>query len=249
MQRLLLVTLALTSVAMGCRTTATVEVDVREDGSGRVAVTVVVDGEAARALGGPGAIALDDLRATGWDVVGPEATPDGGLRVGVHQDAASPEDLQRLLIEVGGVDGVFRDVEVAVADGFASTGYRFRTRVEVTGELTQFSDPQLAASLGGVAVGWTPEELEAAGATEPDAGELILRVRLPGGADPAPGGGNDVERDGEWAVWSLPLSGSSSVEVVAESSVRDTLTVALLVGGAVLLVLAGALGVAALRRR
>jgi len=70
--------------------------------------------------------------------------------------------------------------DLQVADAFAGTDYSFRTDVELTGSLEQFSDPDLAAALGGLPLARTPEELTVMGADDPATATLALSVSLPG---------------------------------------------------------------------
>jgi hypothetical protein len=226
-------------VLAGCRTEARVEVDVDRDGSGTVTTTVSLDGGAAAALGDPSLVSLDDLTGAGWRVRGPRPTDDGGLRWVVSRPFTSPEDLTRALEEVGGQEGAFDGVRLRVEDGFGSTTYRFRARVDLTGDLAQFSDAELTAALGGVATGWTPEELAAAGATDADAAELVLAVRLPG---------DRPETDGRVvagaSTWRFPLTGGEPTQrAVGASATAGSTTPAVLIGGGVVL-LAGAAAVA-----
>ena len=221
-------------VAVGCRTEARVAVDVRADGSGTVTVTVVLDAEAAEQLGDPKAVALDDLRQAGWRVQGPAAA-DGGLRFVALRTFGSPAQLSAVLSEVGGADGVFRDVSLRIDDGTIDTSYRFRARLELTGDPAQFGDPDLTAALGGLPLGRTPEELAASGATATGAATLVVSVRLPGDAPET----NGTVRGGR-SQWRYDLAPGSptSATLRADSSVTDTMTLVLFVAGALLLVAA-----------
>lgn len=241
--------LVLAAVLAGCRTEARVDVRAGRDGSGTVAVTVTLDAEAADRLGDPSRVALDDLGEAGWRVRGPAEVGGGGLRWVVRRPFDSPADLARALGEVGGEgDGaVFRGVRLRLADGFGSTTYRFDTDVSLTGDLAQLSDPDLAAALGGVPLGWTPEELEAAGAADAGSAELVVAVELPGGRPRT-----DGRVDEGAATWRFPLSGGVPTErtLATEATDRDALPGVLAVAGAALLV-AGLVvaAVAALRSR
>ncbi len=238
-----LVLLAL--VAAACRTTVTVAVDVDPDGAGTVTVTVVLDREAAAQLGDPKGVALDDLRTAGWRVEDPVATGDGGVRFRVARPFASPDQLADVLAEVGGADGVFRGTRLAVDDGTASTSYSFRSGVHLTGDPAQFGDEDLTKVLGGLPLGRTPQELQVMGAAAPGAGTLVVSVDLPGGSPDS----NGTVRDGR-AGWRYPLTGGSPTDAVIRSSAEDADagTVALLAGGAALLVAAVVVAVVGLVR-
>ncbi len=224
-------------VSVACEVDAVVAVDVEEDGSGVVSVEVLLDAAAAAGLGDPGAVRVDDLRAAGWRVDDPAEREGGGVRLAADREFASPDQLADVLAEVGGPDALFSGVRLDIDDGFATTNYDFAATLVTTGSLEQFSDPELAAALGGLPLGRTPEELAAASG-EAGSVELEVRVALPGGVP---------ETDGTLAegaaAWRVDLTGGSAetVELSSSSVVRSQRTTGLLALGSVLV----ALGVAA----
>ena len=230
-----------------CEVDSRVAVEVRPDGSGVVVVTVRLDDEASRRLGDPAtALRLDDLATAGWTLDEPGPADGGGLVLRAERSFASPEDLPAALDEVGGADGVFRDVELSVVDGFASTRYDFSAQVELTGNPEQFSDDALTATLDGLPLARTPEELALEGAADPGAMTLEVRVELPGG-DPLT---NGEVRDGA-ATWSFPASGGepTSASITSSSTVDAGRTRLLLLVGAVALLAAAVLATVGLVRR
>lgn len=230
-----------------CEVDSRVGVRVQPDGSGVVAVTVRLDEEAARRLGDPAtALRLDDLAGAGWDVDEPGPVDGGGLALRAERTFASPEDLPAVLDEVGGAGGVFRDVQLSVVDGFASTRYDFAAQVELTGNPEQFGDEALTAAFGGLPLARTPEELALEGAADPGAMTLEVVVELPGG-DPET---NGEVREGA-ATWSFPVSGGepTSASITSSSTVDDGRTRLLLLVGAVALVGAVVVGAIGLVRR
>ncbi len=205
MRRLVLLLLPLLVAGTACQARATVAVDVREDGSGTVAVTVRLDPEATSRLGDPAtALATADLVDAGWKVPAP-ATRAGAVTLRAVRPFGSPDELAAVLDEVGGKDGVFRGTSLSVGESFASTTYDFRTTVRLTGSLEQLSDPELATVLGNLPLGRTAEELAAEGADVAGAARLTLEVTLPG-ADPA--------------TWTRSASSGAPSTVVATASSR-----------------------------
>jgi hypothetical protein len=248
-RRVLCCLLALVAVVVtgACEARAQVGVAVREDGSGTVTVTVRLDDEAARRLGDPAtALSVDDLRQAGWQVEDPAPGDGGGLVLRVRRPFAGPADLPRVLDEVGGTDGVFRDVQLSLRDGFASTEYEFSAGVELSGNPEQFGDEVLTGTLGGLALARTPEELALEGAADPAAMVLEVAVQLPGGAPETNGEG----RDGA-AVWSFPVTGgeATSAELSSTSTVTSTGTRVWVLVGLVALVASMAMAVVGLLRR
>lgn len=242
---LLIVVLAL---ATGCRVHATVAIDVDADGSGVVETRVVLDPDAARRLGDPAkAVPIGDLRAAGWAVEPPATAKDGTVTLLARREFTGPEHLADVLAEVGGKDGVFRDVRLTVDDGFGRTDYAFSTTVELSGSPEQFSDPELATALDGLPLARSPEELAAAGADDPKAVTLALSVALPGGEPRTTG-----RVDGDRATWTFPVTGGTPTsEQVQATSTASRGRTGLLVGAAAvaLVVAAAAVTVGLVRRR
>jgi hypothetical protein len=250
---LLLATVFVALLLASCRVDTDVVVAVSEDGSGTVTVTVTLDRDAARQLGDPAtAVRLDDLRDAGWSVEDPATADDGVVTFRAVRSFAGPDDLAGVLGEIGGgdgsaeSDGIFRDVELQVADAFAGTDYSFRTDVELTGSLEQFSDPDLAAALGGLPLARTPEELTVMGADDPATATLALSVSLPGDVT------ETNSADEATPTWEFPMTGGAATSETASASSSTSQGLPIIVIGigvvAVLLGLAAAV-VALLRSR
>ncbi len=244
---LVLVAVAAAVLAGACEVRSEVAIRVEPDGSGVVAVTVRLDGEAARRLGDPAAVlSTDDLVAAGWSVEEPDRADDA-VTLRARRSFASPEDLPAVLAEVGGADGVFRDVQLSVRDGLARTEYDFSATVELTGSPEQFGDDQLTAVLDGLPLARTPEELALEGAADPEAITLEVAVVLPGGTPTT----NGEVRDGA-AVWSFPVSGgepTSATLTSTSATTAGTTRLLALVGVVALLAAAVLAAVGVWRRR
>lgn len=163
-----------------CRTT--VEVDVAQDdsGGGTVTAAVELDREALEAAGGAEVLRLDDLEGTSWRVDEGAGATDGGWRVEATRPFTDAADLQAALDELAG-PGTFTDVTSEVSRSFAMTEHDLSMEVAVTGELAQFSDEALTETLGGLPVGYTPDELALLGADQPGAATMVVTVSVPGG--------------------------------------------------------------------
>lgn len=238
--------LATVFVLAGCRVDAEVAITVEDDGGGEVAVTVELDADAAAQLGDAAVAPVDDdLRAAGWTIAEPETVDGGGVRFRAVRSFATPDQLPAVLDEVGGPDGVFRDVQLTIEDRFGETEYRFAAQVVLTGSPEQFSDAELAAQLDGLPLGRTPEELFLAGAMDPAAMALRVVVGLPGGL-PDTGG---RFADGA-ASWEFPVTGGEATDtrITSTSTVESSLTV-LVALGVLLLIAAAVVAVVAFRRR
>src|SRR5262245_37323641 len=70
------------AVLAGCQVEAALHIDVYEDGSGVVTAEIVLDSEAAsRTVLLESPPFVDDLRATGWSVVGPTLVPGSNYQM------------------------------------------------------------------------------------------------------------------------------------------------------------------------
>jgi hypothetical protein len=222
--------------ATGCRVRTEVGIDVAEDGSGVVTVAVGLDADAmARHPGLGSELRLDDLRDAGWEVTGPVGEDDGYTWVRATKAFATPADAGRVLAEVAGADGPFRDLAVTRATSFARTTYGFTGTVDLGGGLEAFGDAALAAALGGEPLGEDAAAIEARlGQPLEEAFTFRVALRLPGSVTET----NATVEEGGAVVWSPRLGEAAAVELQAASEVRRTSTVVLTVVAAVALLAA-----------
>jgi hypothetical protein len=201
-----------------------VGVDADPDGTGRVRAAAALDADAVERLVGEAAgdpatvdpatrIKLDDLRDAGWTVTGPEPTDDGGLEVVVTQRFADAAEARRLLAEVGGDPGPFRDVSLAQTRSFFKTRTDFAGTIDLDAGLGAFTDPELRAALEATddaPLGITTAQLEERlGAAIDRMFGLQVAVRLPGRVT-----SNAPTETDNGAVWAPSLG----EEVVLEAS-------------------------------
>lgn len=220
---------------VACRTTVEVRVEQDDSGGGTVVAAVELDREALEAVGGAEVIRLDDLSGTSWQVAEGAPAADGGWRIEASRGFTDAADLQAALDELTG-PGTFSDVTSEVSRGFAVTEHELSMAVAVTGDFAQFSDEALTETLGGLPVGYTPDELALLGADQPGAATMVVTVSVPGGeADRA-------EFDLGSGVAQQDTIGSSSED-------RDRSVYVLAALGAVCVVAGLVLGAVALARR
>jgi putative hydrolase of the HAD superfamily len=222
-------------LVVGCRVDATVEVDVADDGSGTVGVIVVADAEAA-ALGGLDAAGLqtDDLAAAGWTVTPPVTLDDGSVRLEVEKPFASAEELPAVLAEVS---DAFDQMTLESDRSFGAVTWTLRGDIDLSSGPAVLGDEQLAALLGGQALGRDIAALEQQiGTSVADATSLTFVVDMPG------------DNRNEWAA----TLGQAPIPIEAEGEVtndraRAFAIVALVAGGLLLLWIL--LGLSGMRRR
>jgi len=204
-------------LASGCRANVSVAIEVGEDGSGTVTVGLILDDEAVDVVGGiEDQLRVDDLADAEWTVEGPNRLPTGDTTVTATKSFDSPQRLPDVLDEIAG-PGVFENVALTRHRSFARTEWRLNGRVDLSGGLDLFSDPELAETLSGLPLGRTTAELaELAGCPggdcDPaDAFEMELTAALPGGPS--------AEDDG--AHWTIGLGDLSSTRFEVEGVLTD----------------------------
>jgi HAD superfamily hydrolase (TIGR01509 family) len=214
---LALATLVVVSTA--CETDVDVAVDVAEDGSGQVGVTVVLDREAAGQLLDleDEGLRLDDLFRSGWEIQPPESTEDGSVQTTAIKQFGTPEQFAEIMNELSGSGGLFSDFELTRTKAFARVEYQIDGSLRPAG-LDAFSDPELDAALGRMVS-------EIAGATYGATGgdvRVSLVVRMPGTVDPVVSTGVVDLTAGDQAVrtWTTTLDGSA-VDVVINSTTQE----------------------------
>ncbi|MFN0093066.1 MAG: HAD family hydrolase [Acidimicrobiales bacterium] len=178
--RLVLAVLAVL-VAAGCQADGLVEVEVRPDGSGSVVASVGVDDAAAQHIAQlEGALPVEDLKAAGWTVAGPQKEGDGRTWWRASKPFAGEADLQAVLAEVSGANGPLRELSLTRRGSFAGSVFTFGGGLDFGAGVTAFGDPELTALLG-QPFGQSPEGLQAAlGAPLETKLSLSVLAKLPG---------------------------------------------------------------------
>lgn len=218
--------LALVVVALlvltGCQADVTVGVDVEEDGSGVVEVSVALDADAVARVEGLDDLRTDDLEDAGWTVAAPQESDGGGRVLLASKPFVDPDDLSAVLQEVSGPAGPYAQLGLAVDRPFGRTDMRFEGVLDGSVGVDAFADPGVAAALDGLPFGQDLAALEAElGAPPGSFVGLALEVELPG-SDAA------AER------WETTLDAELATPVLATAEVTRTQPL-LLAGAAALL--------------
>lgn len=206
-------------ILSGCRGNIDLTIDVREDGSGVVALQVTADQEAADQildLSSEAGLPLIDLNQAGWVIEPPAVNDEGVTSIGASKEFGNPEQLIEVLAEISGDEGLFSDFELTRTKSFAKVTY------ELVGEITPagfepFSDPELRAALDRTLASFA----SAGGESAADVG-VSVQVMLPGSLDgdvsasgsPLPGNDETTRR------WTTTLDAQSSTPVMMGSATR-----------------------------
>lgn len=229
-----------------CQVRTEVAIDVHDDGSGTVMVSVGLDPDAsARFPSLADDLRLDDLEATGWSVTGPTVEADGLNWVRVSKPFATPEEAGAVLAEVAGDDGPFRDFRVTRARSFARTDYSFAGTVDFTRGIEAFSDQALTDALDGQPLGESVAAIEERiGSALDDAFTFRVAVGLPGDVS-----SNAPTSASNGAVWEPRLSEARAITLEADSEVVRTKSYAFVAIGVVAALLVVAFGIVVPARR
>ena len=167
-----------------CRVDGRVDLGVRADGSGLVAVTVTLDRDAVAEIGDlTSRLRIADLEAAGWDLEGPVEIDDGAWRVRATKAFVSVARAEAVLAEVG---PPVAGLQLRRARQVFRTTTEVHGTLDLTAGLAAFSDAELAGHLGGLPFGVDEAELERRFGVPPaDAVGLEVVVQLPGEDPPA----------------------------------------------------------------
>ena len=226
MKRLLVLVCGLVVLAAGCKVDTTVSVRVRDDGSGVVQVTAVLDPEAVQAAEAGGGkledrVRLGDLGAAGWKVSAWTRAPNGSAQLRLSKPFDTPAQVHGIVAEISGSVGPLRDVTVQRDRGLVSTSYDVKGSLDLAHIGTGItSDADLVARLTGQKVDVSALD-HALLAEVRDSLGVRVRVLLPGQTV-----SETVGRAGK------------QVPLTASASVIDTKRLALIAAAIVLVVLA-----------
>ncbi len=206
-----------------CDASADVLIDVAEDGSGVVTLTVELDEEASSQLldlqGGDG-LRLLDINEAGWVIDPPEVGDDGRTSLAATKPFGTPEQLEEVLAELTGDAELLRDFELTRTKSFARVDY------SITGELVPqglepFGDAELVAALGR-----SVESFVADGGGSAADVDVTVRVRLPGAEDEeAPSTGDLLPLDEDDVVeraWRVTLDQPDVEQISASTATTNT---------------------------
>ena len=206
-------------VLSSCNVDTSVSLLVEPDGSGRVAVTVVIDSEArSQAPGLQDDLKVADLEANGWTVDGPDENSDGGLTVTVSHGFDTPQQATVLLSSINGSKGPLKGITVARSGGDANSTWSLDGTLEVNGGLEAFIDNETLQRLG-----VTPyaAQVENSGLDLGAAVTLRFVAVVPGDIAETTG-----QRDGNAVVWRIPMDGTTTLVTTRSENVDVAANVA-----------------------
>jgi len=182
-----LLVLLVALLGAACEVNATVDVRVRENGSGVVRLLVNADAEAVKAAESGGvpleqAVRLDDLADAGWDVGAWARAEDGSASIVLTKRFESVEQVAGIIREASGGDGPLQRVRATLESGFLATDYGLTGRVDLEHVTTGVpTDTELLASLRAQSVDPNVIDQQLLAQLKASFGLLVV-VRLPGEA-------------------------------------------------------------------
>ena len=200
-------------------------IKVKDDGSGVVTVTAVLDPDAVSAAETGGGkledrVRLGDLGKAGWTVQPWARAADGSAQIVLSKPFDSPEQVAGIMQEVSGKVGPLRDVTLTRDHGLLSTNYSVDGTIDLAQLQTGLTtDPDVVAALSNQQVDVNAID-QSLLAEIRDSFGLKVEVELPGGKKTVAG-----------------VAGKRT-PIDASSSVLDTKRVVLIVVAVVLVALA-----------
>ncbi len=170
----------------GCSVDATLDVRVRENGSGVVRLVVDADAEAVTAAESGGvpleqAVRLDDLADGGWDVGAWTRAEDGAASIVLTRPFESPEQVEGIIREASGDSGPLR-LSASREPGFLATEYGVAGTVDLENVTTGVpTDTELLTNLSAQSVDPAVIDQQLLAQLKSSFGLRVV-VRLPGEA-------------------------------------------------------------------
>lgn len=192
-------------VLASCRVDQTITLDVTPKGSGTVTVLLVADAAVVAKVPDLAAdVRTDDLEKAGWDVDGPDTTDEGGLRVEISRDFATPEQATAIMAQVGGQDGPMRGLALARSGKDTNSTWTLAGALQITGGLGAFIDKAGADLIGGAPFAG---EVSDAGLEIGEALGIEFVASLPGKIEATTGAARATGDTG--VSWRVPMDGST----------------------------------------
>lgn len=140
-------------LATGCQVQIHTTVTMQGDGHGTVTQAVGFDDAALRRVGDLDTqLRVDDLTRAGW-TIDPAVKEGDTTWVRAHHPYTSPAEATRLVGQLSGPDGPYRDVVVRHSDGLLSSSSSVSGIIDTTAGFRMFGDPALISTMGGDGTG------------------------------------------------------------------------------------------------
>ncbi len=215
-QLVLLVVVAF--VVSSCRADIAIQVDVQDDGSGTVAVELLLDQEAAEAVVDleRSGLALSDMAQAGWRIGATEEVEGGGARIVAEKDFGTATQFADIMQEISGEDGIFQNFELERNRSFARVEYNVTGQINTTDGFERFSDRALEDLLE-----ITVEQAAEDYAVSPEKVGIEFSVLLPGDITEGDTNGlTSIEDDKAIVRWAVDLASDKTSQVQATSETR-----------------------------
>ena len=197
-----------------CKVESSVSVNVEDDGTGSVEVSVGLDNEASRLIGDlEKQLRTEDLVSSGWKVSLSEGQEEKTkIVVSASKNFTNVDSLVSVLEEIAGPT-VFSEISLVSEKSFAKKLWIIEGKINLSDGLALFSDPALDEVLGGKFFGRSLEDLSFLSGCDAicdpaDSFLMNFSVSLPG---------DDTELNN--AVWTVPLGDPTSTPFSSSSTI------------------------------
>ncbi len=139
-----------------------VDTVVETSGAGTVTVSVGFDEAALARVGDPGTqLQIQDLRVAGWEVTDSSTGADGITWIRASKPFGTPAAMSAVLAEIAGPETFFSQMAFQRTETDDDITYTVTGQVDLSNGVATFSDPELAAQLGGDPFGGNLAAIEA----------------------------------------------------------------------------------------
>ena len=204
-----------TLLVASCKVESSVSVNVEDDGTGSVEVSVELDDEASRLIGDiERQLRTEDLVSSGWKVSLPENLKEKSkIVVSASKAFTTVDSLVSVLEEIAG-PSVFSEISLLSEKSFAKKLWTIEGKIDLSEGLALFSDPALDEVLGGNLFGRSLEDLSFLSGCDDicdpaDSFLMNFSVSLPGTKE------NGLNNN----VWTVPLGDRTSTPFSSSSTV------------------------------
>jgi hypothetical protein len=233
-----LVLTALAVLLSACKVDTTVDVKVREDGSGVVRLVVRADAEAVKAAESGGvsidqAVRLQDVAEAGFRVGTWQKAQDGSATIVISRPFDSVSEVEGIVRALNGADGPLPALRATRDHGLIATDYGVNGRIDLDKVTTGVNDDQeLVARLQALGVDVAKIDTQ-----------LLAQIRSSFSLDVV------VRLPGQEPVLFTPTRGATTGNVDASTQIVDTERIALFAAALALLVIAAIVWIRGGKRR
>lgn len=210
--RFVVLAASLVALLSACKVETDITLEVKRDGTGVITIVATADKDIIDEVPD----LADDLNFTdldeAWEIDGPAATDDGGLRVTLTREFKTPKEATAILGGLNGDRGPFRNLAIKRSGSDNKSTFALSGTIDVQGGLRAFADDEVLQLIGKPPF---EDTLDYANVDIGDAIDVNLIAKLPGKLKSSTG---VTEQDGKQS-WHVTFDGNATT--IEYTSVND----------------------------